>query len=124
LIAEGCPNYRAILIREIQSIFEVKLSGETLRQITLELTSSRAAHAADPPAPADSPPLPVLEETTCSQDSITTPATIDAVLHWNYQQLAIPTPHPPDWPHPKKAKNSPACATPPNAMTPTVVSET
>jgi hypothetical protein len=79
LIAEGCPNYRAILIREIQSIFEVKLSGETLRQITLELTSSRAAHAADPPAPADSPPLPVLEETTCSQDSITTTDDLAAI---------------------------------------------
>lgn len=37
LLGEGCPNYRATLIREIESIFEVRLSGETLRQITLEL---------------------------------------------------------------------------------------
>jgi hypothetical protein len=43
LLAEGCPNYRATLIREIESIFDVKLSGETLRQIILELKGSCAA---------------------------------------------------------------------------------
>jgi len=32
LRAEGRPDYRATLAREIESVFEVKLSGETLRQ--------------------------------------------------------------------------------------------
>ena len=36
LLGEGCPNYRAMLAREIETIFEVKLSGETIRQIVSE----------------------------------------------------------------------------------------
>ena len=44
LLAEGCPNYRVTLIREIESFFDVKLSGETLRQITGETKGSPAAY--------------------------------------------------------------------------------
>ena len=36
LRAEGSPDYRATLAREIENVFEVKLSGETLRQIVNE----------------------------------------------------------------------------------------
>jgi hypothetical protein len=102
LLAEGCPNYRATLIREIESIFEVKLSGETLRQIILEIKGSRAVLSGNSPTLTAVPPWHPEEEITCSENSITTtddlaiialeatPATIDAVLRWNYQQLAIP----------------------------------
>ena len=72
LLAEGCPNYRATLMREIESIFEVKLSGETLRQIILELKASRAALSGNPPDLTALPPWCPSEEITCSQNPITT----------------------------------------------------
>lgn len=33
LLDEGCPDYRATLIRKIETLFEVRLSGEAIRQI-------------------------------------------------------------------------------------------
>ena len=72
LLAEGCPNHRATLMREIESIFEVKLSGETLRQIILELKASRAALPGNPPHLTALPPWCPSEEITCSQNPITT----------------------------------------------------
>jgi hypothetical protein len=72
LRAEACPNYRATLIREIQSIFEVKLSGETIRQITLELKGNCAAMSGTPPSLTCLPPLHPLEEAACQQNDITT----------------------------------------------------
>jgi len=72
LLAEGCPNYRATLIREIESIFGVKLSGETLRQIILELKGSCAALSGDPPVLTVMPPWCQVEEITCSENRITT----------------------------------------------------
>ena len=72
LLAEGCPNYRATLIREIESIFEVKLSGETLRQIILELKGKCAALSGDPLALTGSPQCCPEEEITCSENPITT----------------------------------------------------
>jgi hypothetical protein len=72
LLAEGCPNYRATLIGEIESIFEVKLSGETLRQIILESKGSSSALSADQPLPTVLPPWSPEEETICSENPITT----------------------------------------------------
>jgi hypothetical protein len=72
LLAEGCPNYRATLIREIESIFEVKLSGETLRQIILEIKGSCAVLSGNPPALTVMPPWHPEEEVTCLENPITT----------------------------------------------------
>lgn len=72
LRGEGCPNYRATLIREIESIFEVKLSGETLRQITCEIKESCAAMSGAPPALTVLPPFRALEEMACPRNRITT----------------------------------------------------
>lgn len=71
LRAEGRPDYRAALALEVENIFEVKLSGETLRQIV-----NACGHAANPetsgpggvvpPAPmATVPADPVSEESIC-----------------------------------------------------------
>ena len=78
LLAEGCPNYRATLIREIESIFEVRLSGETLRQIILELKGSCAVLSGNPPTLTVVPPWHPEEEITCSENRITT--TDDLVI--------------------------------------------
>ena len=50
LLGEGCPDYRATLIRELEIIFEVTLSGETIRQIINE-TNRGQPPAAAPPEP-------------------------------------------------------------------------
>ncbi len=80
LRGEGCPDYRATLVREIENVFEVKLSGETLRQIVNEFKGDGVATPdaleADGTGPSSdqtkTPPDPVLEESTCSIKSITT----------------------------------------------------
>jgi hypothetical protein len=72
LLAEGCPNYRVTLIREIESFFDVKLSGETLRQITCETKESSAAMSGAPPVLTGPPPFRGLEEAACPENSITT----------------------------------------------------
>jgi hypothetical protein len=72
LLAEGCPNYRATLIREIESIFEVKFSGETLRQIILESKGSRNALSGAPPLLTATPASHPDEEIPCSENPITT----------------------------------------------------
>ena len=86
LRAEGRPDYRATLAAEIESIFEVKLSGETLRQIVNDFrdndTATPDAFGADgsgPPAdPSPTPPDPMLEESICSDNSITTSTDLAA----------------------------------------------
>ena len=80
LLAEGCPNHRATLMREIQSIFEVKFSGETLRQIILELKASRAALPGNPPHLTALPPWCPSEEITCSQNPITTTDDLAVII--------------------------------------------
>jgi hypothetical protein len=67
-IVEGCPNYRATLIREIEGIFEVKLSGETLRQIILELKGSSNALSGDPVILTSVSTSHPDEEITCSEN--------------------------------------------------------
>jgi hypothetical protein len=78
LRGEGCPNYRATLIREVENIFDVKLSGETLRQITLQLTADCLAHSGESHNPPDSPPCQNPEESICWQNPITTIDDLDA----------------------------------------------
>ena len=82
LLGEGCPNYRTTLIREVECIFKVTLSGETIRKIIRE--SARGVAAMVDPAPSgqpvsdplsDMPSAPFahhLEESTCSANAITT----------------------------------------------------
>ena len=75
LLDEGCPEYRATLIREIHSIFEVKLSGETIRQIINRMKNEKSPVSEDiePPAdPGSDPIIPFLEETTCSPPTLST----------------------------------------------------
>ena len=80
LRAEGRPDYRATLAKEIENIFEVKLSGETLRQIVNEFKGDDSAtpdlldtDGARPPTDlSPTPPNPVLRESTCWENSITT----------------------------------------------------
>jgi hypothetical protein len=80
LRAEGRLDFRAALAKEIENIFEVKLSGETLRQIVNEFkedsTTIPDAVEADETGPPDylSPahPAPVLGGSTCSVEIITT----------------------------------------------------
>jgi len=43
--AKGCVDYRAVIAREVESLFEVKLCGETLRQIVQENQVGEAAMA-------------------------------------------------------------------------------
>ena len=70
---EGCPEYRATLIREIETIFEVRLSGETIRQIIRGMKGLEACSSGDFAPPGDpcfDPIIPFLEETTCSPTAI------------------------------------------------------
>ena len=79
LHAEGRPDFRATLAREIENIFEVKLSGETLRQIVNEFKvddpatpDELKADSASPPTdpPAVPPPLILGESTPCCAGTI------------------------------------------------------
>jgi hypothetical protein len=79
LLAEGCPNYRVTLIREIERLFDVKLSGETLRQITRETKEGAAAMSGDPPFLTCLPPLCPLEEAACPENPITTTDDLAAI---------------------------------------------
>ena len=77
LLGEGCQDYRATLIREIEIIFEVKLSGETIRQIICGGASlaSPVNEDAEPPGDPDSNSdsvNPLSKETTCSPSAIST----------------------------------------------------
>ena len=72
LLAEGCPNYRVTLIEEIENIFDVRLSGETLRQITRETEGGCAVLSGEPLLQTCLPPLCQLEETACPENPITT----------------------------------------------------
>ncbi len=79
LRSKGCINYRATLIREVESIFEVKLSGETLRQITCESKVEHAAVFGETPDPMDAPASPPSEETACAENPITTTDDLDVI---------------------------------------------
>jgi hypothetical protein len=80
LRAEGRPDFRAALAGEIENIFEVKLSGETLRQIVNEFKgddivtpdSPDAGETGPPDYPSPAPSAPVLGESTCSVETVTT----------------------------------------------------
>jgi hypothetical protein len=80
LRAEGRPDYRAALAKEIENIFEVKLSGETLRQIVNEFKGDDIATPdlldADGTRPltdlSPTPPNPVFRESTCWENTKTT----------------------------------------------------
>ena len=86
LLGEGCLNYRVTLIREVECIFKVTFSGETIRKIIRE-SSEGGATTGDPAASgqpvsdllsaplSDMPPERLahhLEESTCSGNAITT----------------------------------------------------
>lgn len=81
LRGEGRPDFRAALVGEIETIFEVKLSGETLRQIinefkddgTIAPDALETDETGPPTDPSPAHPAPVLEESTCCENSITTP---------------------------------------------------
>jgi hypothetical protein len=136
LLAEGCPNYRATLIRDIDSIEDQPDSSKCFPPNWQPRPGEAVlcdhvgilifAGALSSIAQATSPPEPLLaqwlgsvmlgavniEQTkylnwedlgdllgqtvrfpTSQREQLTrlaTPATIDAVLRWNYQQLAIP----------------------------------
>ena len=96
LRGEGCPNYRATLIREVENIFEVKLSGETLRQIALELNESCAAMSGAPPILTCLPPLRPLEEVACPQNRITTTDDLATSPAQTGPQAASGDIHPPE----------------------------
>ena len=60
LRAEGRPDFRAALGKEVEQVFEVKLSGETLRQIVNESkedTSSTTVDAEQTAPPSDLSPV-------------------------------------------------------------------
>ena len=82
LLGEGCPNHRATLAGEIESLFNVKLSGETIRQINNGIEKGCAA-IPDPglaccaissplSAPTFQPASNRLEESICAATGITT----------------------------------------------------
>ena len=76
LLGEGCLEYRATLIREIESIFEVRLSGETIRQIIRGMKDLEPLASVDSepaPDPCFAAMIPFLEETTCSPTAILNP---------------------------------------------------
>ena len=88
LLDEGCPDYRATLMREIETIFEVRLSGETIRQIirAMEREKSPASEDIEPPSDPDfDPTIPFLGETTCAPAA---PSTTDK-LPENPQESSI-----------------------------------
>ncbi len=77
LRAAGCRNYRATLAGEVAYLFEVSLSGETLRQIAGAAAGKGAAlpeppETGTPTGPNPPPPPPGLGEGTCSPRLITT----------------------------------------------------
>ena len=72
LLSEGCPNYRATLIREVESIFEVKLSGETIRQIVNECGECSSGDAPEPASMETQSDFFENRETTCSTPAETT----------------------------------------------------
>ena len=136
LLAEGCPNYRATLIRDIDSIEDQPDSSKCFPPNWQPRPGEAVlcdhvgilifAGALSSIAQATSPPEPLLAQwlgsvmlgavnieltkylnwedlgdllgqtvrfPTSQREQLTrlaTPATIDAVLRWNYQQLAIP----------------------------------
>ena len=112
LRGEGCLDYRATLIREVESIFEVKLSGETLRQITCETKAACAAISGEPTEPLGLPQLRPMEETTCSANPITTTDELAAIAPETSPQADYRDIDPPgDQPDPSKC-SPPNC--PPN----------
>ena len=77
---EGRHDFRAALVREVEHVFEVKLSGETLRQIVNEAkgddTTTADSFEGDATDPStDLSPMPadlICGESTCSAADITT----------------------------------------------------
>jgi hypothetical protein len=99
LLDEGCPDYRATLMREIETIFEVRLSGETIRQIirTMEREESPASEIIESPAdPAFYPIIPFLEETTCVPTAPSAPGGLpDPLQESSIQATSGEIPPPP-----------------------------
>ena len=80
LLSEGCSNFRATLAREVESVFEVKLSGETIRQIVNGSGDRSCGGASEQVTEPTPEPTPVEtesdffenRETTCSTPAETT----------------------------------------------------
>ena len=77
LCSEGRPDFRATLVREIENIFDVKFSGETLRQIVNEFTTEKSTipepfsptDASQATAPISMPGELICRESICSDDN-------------------------------------------------------
>ena len=114
LLSEGCPDYRATLIREIETIFEVRLSGETIRQIIISMApgKSTASDDSEPPRePGSDPIIPFSGETTCSPSAIQSPDDLpENPRKLSPQATSSEIPPPPAEPAP--GKSSPPCQNP------------
>ena len=114
LLDEGCPEYRATLIREIETIFEVRLSGETIRQIIGGVKGMESPASADFEPPGDPgfvPIIPFLEETTCSPTAISTTGDLpENPPQPSSQDTSGEIPPPPA--APPASKSSPPCWNP------------
>jgi hypothetical protein len=116
LRAEGRPDFRAALAKEVEQVFEVKLSGETLRQIVNESkvdATSPTTVDTDETAPSNdlSPPPtdPISRESTCSAESVTPledlacdgqEASAQAIHSHSIPEVLCPEPSkcsPPNW---------------------------
>ena len=64
LLSEGCHNYRHIIAQEIEIYFDVKLSGETIRQIVIDKTKAAEEKACvtNISVPSEPPSPPLQEE--------------------------------------------------------------
>ena len=80
LRAEGRPDFRAALAKEVEQVFEVKLSGETLRQIVNESKGEKTATADSFDTDETVPKIdllprstePISGDSTCSAGGVTT----------------------------------------------------
>jgi hypothetical protein len=114
LLDEGCPEYRATLIREIETIFEVRLSGETIRKIVggmKGLEAPTSEHFERPGDPGINPIIPFSGETTCSPTAISTMGYLpENPPQPSCQAASGEIPPPPAAPSP--SKSSPPCWNP------------
>ena len=110
LLSEACPDYRATLIREVESIFQVKLCGETIRQVCNDIGEIPAAEPAADPAcrtmsdPSSDATCRHLEERTCAAgDIMTTDDLAGDSTRPSIQATSIDTPPLDGTPHPSKS---------------------
>lgn len=82
LLAEGCRNFRQTLQKDIETIFNIRLSGETLRHLMAQIRASPAPGAAAPPPdageePAEEPQTQAADAADEAPCQETTPAFTD-----------------------------------------------